>query len=339
MSEEQNQQFKNEFEGKDILITGGTGSIGSELAYQLLKFNPRQIRILSRDESKQYELLERLGRPANVRILIGDIRDKERIDFAFRGIDIVFHAAALKHVSLCEYNPFEAIKTNILGSQNVIDVALKNDVKKVIAISTDKAVYPSNIMGVSKLLMEKLFVNANYYSGKSNTRFACVRFGNVAWARGSVLPLWKKQVETDKKIQVTNPEMTRFLMSPDQAINLVLSAATFSQAGEIFVLKMPSVALGDLAKLFIEKYHAHDGIAIEHIGARAGDKLHEQLIDDNDRVSRMYENDSMYIFVPLINITNLEQEFADYPGFKRIDSVDTYHSSKFLDNERIKDII
>lgn len=332
--------MKDLFEGKVILITGGTGSIGSEIARQLLEYNPKQIRILSRDESRQYELRERLNSPVNLRMLIGDIRDKERIEYAFKGVDIVFHAAALKHVPFCEYNPFEAIKTNIIGSQNIIEAAIKNNVKKVIAISTDKAVFPSNIMGVTKLLMEKLFINANYYTGGVQTKFSCVRFGNVAWARGSVLPLWKKQVETEKSIKVTNGEMTRFLMTKEQAVGLVFKAAKNSVSGEIFVLKMPSIKVSDLANIFLEKYYSGQDIKIEIVGSRRGDKMHEELIDEADKLSRVMENDEMYIFIPEMNTdTPKFTEKSEYFGFHEVNSVEGFSSKDRIDIEKIRQII
>jgi FlaA1/EpsC-like NDP-sugar epimerase len=223
--------MKNEFYNKVVLVTGGTGSIGSVLVEKILSFKPKQIRVLSRDENKQYYLMEKLGNPINLRFFIGDIRDKERLIRAFNGVDILFHAAALKHVPLCEYNPFEAVKTNIVGSQNVIDAALACNVKKIIAISTDKAVHPNNVMGTSKLMMEKLFTNANFYSGNSRSVFSCVRFGNVAWANGSVLKLWQNQIKKDGQIKVTDLEMTRFFMTIPQAMNLILQTASISRGG------------------------------------------------------------------------------------------------------------
>ncbi|MDP3696584.1 MAG: SDR family NAD(P)-dependent oxidoreductase, partial [Candidatus Taylorbacteria bacterium] len=180
----------SEFDNKTILITGGTGSIGSALVKELLPYNPKQIRIFSRDQNKQYELMEELGDQPHVRFLVGDIRDENRLNLALNNVDIVFHAAALKHVPSCEYNPFEAVKTNIIGSQNIIEAALEHNVDKVIGISTDKVVYPTSVMGTSKLMMEKLFSSAYHYMGQKNTKFACVRFGNVAWSTASVLPIW-----------------------------------------------------------------------------------------------------------------------------------------------------
>jgi len=332
--------MEDQFKGKVVLVTGGTGSIGSKLVEHILTFNPRQVRVLSRDEGRQYELLERLRYPENLRLLIGDIRERERLEYAFKGVDIILHAAAMKQVPLCEYNPFEAVKTNILGSQNVIDAAIKNNVKKVIAISTDKAVYPANVMGASKLMMEKLFINANWTGGKSTTKFSCVRFGNVTWARGSVLPTWKQQIEKEGSINVTNPDMTRFMMSIDQAVRLVLKAVDLIQIGEVFVLKMPSVAIGDLATMFIKKYHPNSAVKINNTGGRAGDRMHEELVDDNDRSGFIFENNEMYIFVPnFLELTGFMYELPSYLGFAQISELGIVSSDKHIDPEKINNII
>lgn len=282
------------FKNKIVVVTGGTGTIGSELVAQLLQYSPKQIRVFSRDETKQYDLLEKLNYPKNLRMLIGDIRDKERLELAFAEADIVIHAAAMKHVPFCEYNPFEVVKTNIVGSQNVINAALKNNVKKVVAISTDKAANPTNIMGTSKLMMEKLFINANDYQNLAPTIFSCVRFGNVSWARGSVLPLWKNQIKKDKTINVTDKEMTRFLMSIKEAGRLVLEAVRSSKAGEIFIFKMPSVKVIDLANFFIKKYYPNENIKIKVIGMRPGEKLHEILATEEE-MSRMRDSGETFI--------------------------------------------
>ena len=330
----------NEFKDKVILVTGGTGTIGSALVEELLKHQPKQIRILSRDESKQYEFLEKFDHPTNIRMLIGDIRDRERLDMAFKDVDLVFHAAALKHVPFCEYNPFETVKTNVLGSQNVIDAALKNNVTKVIGISTDKVVNPAGIMGTSKLLMEKLFINANYYKGDAKTMFACVRFGNVAWARGSVFPIWREQVEREKLIKVTNPNMTRFLMSVSEAANLILEAAHFTQGGEIFILKMPAVRLGDLAKLFLRKYYPKEKIKLVMVGNRGAEKMHEELVGENHLNGKIFESNKIIIIVPEVKIYSLaKQKFGRYRGFKEQKRTKAYVSKNHLNLKKIKEII
>lgn len=327
------------FAGRTVLVTGGTGTIGSMLVQQLLRERPKQIRVLSRDESKQYELMETIKHHQGVRFFIGDIRDRERLDYAFQGVDIVFHAAALKHVPLCEYNPFEAVKTNIVGSQNVIAAALQANVDRVVAISTDKAVNPENVMGVSKLMMEKLIVNANYYRGPERTKFSLVRFGNVAWARGSVFPLWQKQAERNREIHVTDQRMTRFLMSQKQAITLVLKCATIMNGGEVFILKMPSIRLPDLAKIFIAKYFPHQKIRTVVSGKRAGEKTHEELCLPNPEGIKLFENRELLILVPEVNIPDLKQRLSLYPGFKQRHNFSGFSSKDHLDIESIRAII
>ncbi len=249
------------FKGKKILVTGGTGCIGSEIVKRLSAYHPKVIRIFSNDEDNTYRMMNELGQGeekmihelGNKRFLIGDIRDKERIMLAMEGIDIVYHAAALKHVPLCEYNPFEAIQTNVLGTQNVIEAALTNGVKQVINISTDKAVNPVNTMGATKLLAEKLITDANGYRGLRKTMFSCVRFGNVLFSRGSVIPLFEEQIRQKKPITITDPKMTRFMMSIADTVNLVFKATQMALGGEIFILKMPVIKTGDLADAVIEK--------------------------------------------------------------------------------------
>ena len=307
----------NEFKNKIILITGGTGSIGSALVKELLPYNPTQIRIFSRDQNKQYELMEELGDQPHVRFLVGDIRDENRLNLALNNVDIVFHAAALKHVPSCEYNPFEAVKTNIMGSQNLIEAALKNNVQKVIGISTDKVVHPTSVMGTSKLMMEKLFTSAYHYMGPKNTKFACVRFGNVAWSAASVLPIWQKQVSKNNEIKITDKRMSRFLMSKQQAARLVLKAAELTHGEEIFVLKMPAIKLPHLAKIFIEKYAPGQKVKIKLIGNRGGEKMHEDLFSGADMHQHIFENKEMFI---LVSHPNRYPELNDrkYPGFKKV---------------------
>ena len=279
------------FSNKKILVTGGTGSIGSEIVRQLLKFEPKQIRIFSRDESKQYSLEEELRSEFEVgdrlKFLLGDIRDKDRLDIAFEDIDIVFHAAALKHVPACEYNPFEAIKTNVMGTQNVIDMAIKHTVEKFIAISTDKAVNPSTVMGVTKLLAERLVTSARNYSGEKPVRFAVVRFGNVLNSNGSVIPIWIKQIKRGGPITVTDKRMTRFFMSIPEAVNLVFTAASIMHGEEVFVLKMPEVNIYQLAKKIIKEHANGVKIKIKFIGIRKREKIREYLYTSEEAKSML----------------------------------------------------
>lgn len=292
--------MSNDFKNKTILVTGGTGSIGSALVAKILTLDPKQIRILSRDESKQYHLFENLNYPSNLRLLIGDIRDQSRLEQVMQGVDIVIHTAALKHVPLCEYNFSEAIATNVIGSQNVIASALKNHVPKTIAISTDKAVYPTNVMGASKLLMEKMFTNANFYANNFNSRFACVRFGNILFSNGSVLPLWQKQAAREQNIHITSPDMTRFFISKDQAADLVLKAVHLVRGGEIFISKMPSINIGRLARHFAA--HLPYPVKIMKIGFRHGEKKHEAILDDHDLSRPILEDEAMFIILPNLNL-------------------------------------
>jgi FlaA1/EpsC-like NDP-sugar epimerase len=230
-------------------------------------------------------------------------------------IDIVYHAAALKHVPLCEYNPFEAIKTNVLGTQNVIEAALNTGVKKVINISTDKAVNPVNTMGATKLLAEKLITDANFYKGPSKTIFSCVRFGNVLYSRGSVVPLFEQQIKDKKMVTMTDPMMTRFMMSIDNTINLVFKATLMAKGGEIFILKMPVVKLGDLTDVVIKKYSEEYGykpnqIKKQTIGSRPGEKMYEELMTETE-AKKAFETDDMLIIPPQVEI-GITLKIPDY---------------------------
>lgn len=289
------------FKGKKILVLGGTGSIGSEIVRQLLQYEPEQIRIYSRDEGKHFffqQELARIPHKVDIRHFIGDIRDRERLDMAMGGIDIVFHTAALKHVPFCEYNPFEAVKTNINGTQNIISSALDNNVKKVVAISTDKAVYPSTIMGITKLLMERMIMRANFYLGSSVTKFSAVRFGNVLHSRGSVIPMWIDQIKNGGPVTVTDKKMKRFFMSISDAVNLVFTATSEMRGHEIFVLKMEEKNIYDLAKETIAKHSDNPGkIEIKIIGVREREKIVERLFTDEEK-EYMKETESYYIIHP-----------------------------------------
>ena len=332
---------KTVIKDKIILIIGGSGSIGRELVRQVLALKPAQVRVLSRDESKQHDLLHELGHPDNLRLFIGDIRDKERLSFACKGVDVIFHAAALKHVPSCEYNPFEAVRTNITGSQNVIDVAIANNVGRVLAISTDKVVDPVGVMGTTKLMMEKLIINANYYRGDTPTNFSCVRFGNVAWARGSVLPLWKNQAEKRGAITVTNSEMSRFMMSIQDAVRLVIESGNIMRGGEIFILKMPSITLGQLAKEFIAKYYKRKKIAVKIVGDRIGEKMHEGLIGSGD--GKVLESAKMFISIPNVWEYTGDKAAAkrkrDYAGFTKRKGDGHYMSSEHIDVAAVRKIL
>jgi UDP-N-acetylglucosamine 4,6-dehydratase/5-epimerase len=289
------------YENKIILVTGGCGSIGSEIVKKLLKFNVKTIRIFDNNESKLFDMEQEL-KINKIRPFIGDVRDKDRLIRAMENVDIVFHAAALKHVPLCEYNPFEAVKTNILGTENVIKAALHEEIDKLVFISTDKAVNPTNVMGASKLLAEKLTISSNYFKGLKKTSFCSVRFGNVLNSNGSVIPLFKKQIKNGGPVTVTEPDMTRFFMNIPRAVDLVLKAGLLSKGGENFIFKMPTIRIGDLAEAVIEKYAPKFGyepteIKIKKIGKRAGEKMHEELMNEID-AENTYENNEMFITIP-----------------------------------------
>lgn len=294
--------MKNTFEGKDILITGGCGSIGYEIVRQLIDYNPKKIRVFDHNESGLFHLQQRLEfekkEKANVvRYLIGDIRDKNRLKKAVKDVDILFHAAALKHVPLCEYNPFEAVATNVIGTENVIDVAREENIEKFVFISTDKAVNPINTMGATKLLGEKLIINAPL--GDYRTVFGCVRFGNVLNSDGSVIPIFRKQIEMGGPVTITSKEMTRFFMSMSEAVNLVLKAAKIMEGREIFILKMDSVRIIDLAEVMIEELaprygYKQEDIKIKEIGIRSGEKLYESLLTEEE-IPYVKETEDMYI--------------------------------------------
>lgn len=290
---------------KKILITGGTGSLGRELVLKILQHNPEVIRIFDVDETEQFDFQQELrGHESTVRFLLGDVRDKERLNRATEDIDIIFHTAALKHVMACEYNPFEAVKTNVIGMQNVIEAAINNNVGKIIFTSSDKAVNPSNTMGTTKLLAEKLMTAANYYKGTRNCVFSSVRFGNVMGSRGSVIPLFNKQIMAGGPVTITDPTMTRFMMSMSQAVELVFKSAEVSQGGEVFIFKMPTVNISDLAEVLIDELapmytHRPEDIVIEIIGTKPGEKMYEELMTE-DEASRSLERDDMFIVLPQI---------------------------------------
>lgn len=292
----------NIFQGKNILVTGGSGSIGSGIVKKVLQYEPEVVRVLSNDENCLFNLEQELQGYSNLRFLVGDVRDKERLQRAVENIDFVFHAAALKHVPLCEYNPFEAVKTNVLGTQNVIETAMEEEVEKLITISTDKAVNPVNVMGATKLLAERLTISANHYKGLRKTAFSCVRFGNVLDSRGSVIPSFREQIRKGGPVTVTDPDMTRFVMSISKAVDLVLKAADIAQEGEIFIFKMPALRIGDLAEAMVDELAPQYGynpesIKVEISGKRAGEKIYEELLSADEAINAS-ETEDMFIITP-----------------------------------------
>ena len=320
------------YKDKTILVTGGAGSIGSELVRTLLDMNPKAVRVLDNNETGLFDLEQEL-RSSKIRPLVGDVRDRDRLKRAFEGVDMVFHAAALKHVPLCEFNPFDAVKTNVLGTQNVLDAAIDEGVARFILISTDKAVNPTNVMGATKLLAERLTISANFYKGSRETVLSCVRFGNVLGSRGSVVPLFKKQIDNGNPLTITDPDMTRFIMDIPKAIKLILKAAEIARGGEIFILKMPVIQISDLAEAMAEELSSSDckirkKVEVQTIGRRAGEKLYEELMTESEAVNA-YENDEFIVVIPS-NIGPEERERSMYEGLIR--AVPRTYSSK---NERL----
>lgn len=290
--------MSEQFINKNILITGGCGSVASEIISELIKFEPKVIRIFDTDEKGLYNLKMLNSKSTNIRYLIGNIRDKDRIDRATEDIDIIIHTAALKHVYFCEYNPFEAVKTNVQGTQNVIDAALSNSVEKMIFTSSDKAVNPTNVMGMTKLLAERLVVSANLYRGNRDTKFSCLRFGNILGSSGSVISLFRNQVYNGRPITITDKDMTRFIMSKKEATDFIISAIAKTHGGEIFIPKMDSIRIVDLAETMLELFGSvNTNKEIEYIGKIPGEKLYEELITESE-LDNTYENESMYIIFP-----------------------------------------
>jgi UDP-N-acetylglucosamine 4,6-dehydratase/5-epimerase len=275
-----------------ILITGGTGSFGNRVAAHLSALDPRRILIYSRDEKKQWEMQQRLP---DFDYLIGDVRDPGRLREAMRGVDLVFHAAALKQVPSCEAYPYEAFQTNTVGSHNVCEAALRAGVGTVVALSTDKAVKPVNAMGISKAMMEKIVCAKN--QGSLDTRFCCVRYGNVMGSRGSVIPLFRKQIEAGGPVTLTIGHMTRFLMTLDESVDLVVHAMTHASGGEIFVRKAPAATVADLAAALILKYGGGAQIPVRTIGIRPGEKVDEVLVNEYE-IQRAIETDDYFTIHP-----------------------------------------
>jgi len=278
-------------DGKTVLVTGGTGSFGQQFVDVVLRTrHPEAIRIYSRDELKQHEMQQRFP-DKRLRFLIGDVRDKERLYRAMRGVDVVVHAAALKQVPACEYNPFEAVKTNVLGAANVIDAAIDCGVERVLAISTDKAVSPVNLYGATKLCAEKLFIQGNFYSGGGTTRLSCARYGNVVASRGSVIPLFLEQ-RPKGSLTVTDRRMTRFWITLEQGVEFVLRCLDSMHGGELFVPKIPSMSLMDLASVIAPE------CPITFTGIRPGEKLHELLVSP-DEAWHTREFPEMFVILPV----------------------------------------
>lgn len=293
------QNEGKEFRNKNIMITGGTGSIGIGLIKELVKFKPNAIRIFTNDENSIFEARRIVGNDSLLTFMIGDVRDRERLNLAIRNVDIVFHAAAMKHVDICEQNPFDAVKTNVIGTSNILEASLLEDVSKFILISTDKATNPTSTLGASKLLAERLTAKASSYRGKGKTTFGIVRFGNVIGSRGSVFQIFLEQIRKGVPLTVTDERMTRFIMSIPEAASLILKITHITKDGEIFILKMPSVKIVDLAKTMIQVYSERFSIEKKDLSpikvskAREGERFHEFLISP-DEIPLCHDMEQMY---------------------------------------------
>ena len=330
------------FKDKILLITGGTGSFGNAVAKRFLTSNIKEIRILSRDEKKQddmrHEYQQKYPKYANkLKFYIGDVRDYKSIEYAFKGVDYVFHAAALKQVPSCEFYPIEAVKTNVLGSDNVIDACVKYGVKKAIFLSTDKAAYPINAMGMTKALMEKNVVARSRQLQKDDTVLCLTRYGNVMASRGSVIPLFLEQIENNQPLTVTNPEMTRFMMTLDEAVELVLFAFKKGKQGDLFVQKAPAATINTLTRAVVE-LKGKENTKIVNIGTRHGEKLYEVLVTKEDMVKA--EDLGDYYRIPADN-RDLNYDRYINKGTSKLDKAEEYnsHNTKRLDVKEMKKLL
>ena len=310
--------------GKKFLITGGTGSLGKALTKKLLDSGADTIRILSRNESKQIEMENEID-DDRLRFFLGDIRDEARLQTAFEDVDIVYHAAALKHVPKIEYNPFEAIKTNVIGSQNVINASLNQDVEKVICVGTDKAVSPQNTYGATKLIMEKLFVSASNYinSEKHRTKFTALRYGNVLGSSGSVIPKFIEQMKNNQPIYITDERMTRFTITMDEALEFILNVTEIAKGSEIFIPKLLSYDMKLLTSTLNEIIELKEK---EIIGIRPGEKLHESLINNYELLNTYELGDYYVILSPHVTKFQSSKIEKNYPDLKKISNMETYSS-------------
>jgi len=330
------KEISEKLKDKTVLITGGTGSLGQALTKQLLQTDVKTIRILSRNENKQVTMESQFD-DKRLRFFIGDVREISRLFKAFEGVDVIFHAAALKHVPVVEYNPFEGIKTNVIGSQNVIDACMHENIPVATCVGTDKAVSPLNTYGATKLLMEKLFVAANPYwnSEETKTKFIALRYGNVLGSSGSVVPKFIKQIREKQKITITDPNMTRFSLTMSETLDFILESTFLGKSSEVFVPKLRAYSIMDLKDALIELI----GEAQEEvISIRPGEKLHETLINA-DELRYTWEFDNKYIiFSPFREINEIK---AGYPGIKKLEMSDSYSSNSVekISKNELKTII
>lgn len=318
------------FKNKVLLITGGTGSFGNAVLQKFINTDINEIRIFSRDEKKQDDMRRRYQNK-KIKFYLGDVREKQSIDQAIVGVDFVFHAAALKQVPSCEFYPMEAVRTNIIGTENLLDAAINNNVKKVICLSTDKAVYPINAMGVSKSLMEKVFVAKSRVSNK--IKIIGTRYGNVMASRGSVIPLFYEQIKSGKPITITDSNMTRFMMTLEDAVELVLFAFENGNSGDIFVQKAPSTTIGNLAETMKKIYNSNS--EIKNIGIRHGEKIHETLLSKEERL--ISEDLGSYFRIPADNRDlNYEKYFSQGMSSTQLEEFNSYNTVRLKEQELIE---
>lgn len=329
---------------KTVLVTGGCGTVGRELVHQIFDQQPAEVRVVDCNESEVFfleqELLERVAKPAlatpfapppRCNCYVGDVRDADKMMMLCEGVDVLFHVAALKHVILCERSPFDAVQTNVVGVKNVINAALANNVSRALFTSSDKAVNPTNVMGTSKLMGERLFTAANSLKLNRNTIFSSTRFGNVLGSRGSVIPIFARQIQAGGPVTLTHPDMTRFVMTLEESCRLVLAAGELARGGEVFVTKMPIMRIEDLARAMIKilapRYGYHPSqIEVREIGVKPGEKLYEELMSDEE-TRRTYELDEMFAVLPAFRSV-YEDICYEYPGIRSREVTDAYVSSK-----------
>jgi UDP-N-acetylglucosamine 4,6-dehydratase len=324
------------FKGKVLMITGGTGSFGNAVLKRFLDSDIKEIRIFSRDEKKQDDMRHRLQNP-KVKFYIGDVRDKRSVDGAMNGVDYIFHAAALKQVPSCEFFPTQAVRTNVLGTENVLDSAIEHGVKNVVILSTDKAAYPINAMGISKAMMEKVAIAKGRQLGEEGaTTICCTRYGNVMASRGSVIPLWVEQMKDGNPVTITDPNMTRFMMTLDDAVDLVLYAFQHGKNGDLFVQKAPAATLDVLADALKELYHSDAEVKV--IGTRHGEKLYETLVTREEMAKAIDMGD--YYRIPCdTRDLNYDKFFVE--GNEAVSKIEDYHShnTRRLDIEGMKQLL
>ena len=333
-----NLNLSREFKGKNILITGGTGSIGMGLAKQLAKYNPKEIRIFSNDENSIFEAKENLSANHVYKFMVGDVRDRDRLNLAIRNVDIVFHTAAMKHITICEDNPFDAVKTNVVGTSNVLEASIIEEVEKFVFISTDKATNPTSTLGGSKLLAERLTLDAGTYAGKGKTKFAIVRFGNVLGSRGSVFQIFQNQIKMKKPLTVTDKKMTRFIMSISDAASMILKVTKILKDGEIYILKMPSIRIEDLAKGMLHVYGLrfpdYRNTSSLKITKPRGERFHESLIT-NEEMFFCHDVGDMYKISKTANKKQLPRKEFSSETASRISQSKLYKTINELIDEYV----